>query len=128
MSEQEKETENPNEIVNLVENILEFNRQQQGLGLKILTLNQMLSRLPISLAQLRAGNNSEKLKNGIRPIVLSVQIKITYKATLWKFDWHYLKIGTIFMNSENSKTSESHRFSLDLTDKLNLKDSKKTWF
>ena len=34
MSEQEKETENPNEIVNLVENILEFNRQQQEQGLK----------------------------------------------------------------------------------------------
>ena len=29
------------------------------------------------------------------------------------------------MNSENSKTSESHRFKLDLTDKLNLKDPKK---
>ena len=72
MSEQEKETENPNEIVNLVENILEFNRQQQGLGLKILTLNQMLSRLPISLAQLRAGNNSEKLKNGIRQLLYSL--------------------------------------------------------
>ena len=72
MSEQEKETENPNEIVNLVENILEFNRQQQGLGLKILTLNQMLSRLPIFLAQLRAGNNSEKLKNGIRQLLYSL--------------------------------------------------------
>ena len=72
MSEQEKETENPNEIVNLVENILEFNRQQQGLGLKILTPNQMLSRLPISLAQLRAGNNSEKLKNGIRQLLYSL--------------------------------------------------------
>ena len=72
MSEQEKETENPNEIVNLVENILEFNRQQQGLGLKILTLNQMLSRLPISLVQLRAGNNSEKLKNGIRQLLYSL--------------------------------------------------------
>ena len=129
MSEQEKETENPNEIVNLVENILEFNRQQQGLGLKILTLNQMLSRLPISLVQLRAGNNSEKLKNGIRQLLYSLyRWKKTYKATLWRFDWHYLKIGTIFLNSENSKTSESHRFSLDLTDKLNLKDSKKTWF
>ena len=34
---------------------------------------------------------------------------------------------TIFMNSENSKTSEPHRFKLDLTDKLNLKDPKKTW-
>ena len=32
---------------------------------------------------------------------------------------------TIFMNSENSKTSESHRFKLDLTDKLNLEDPKK---
>ena len=32
---------------------------------------------------------------------------------------------TIFINSENSKTSEPHRFKLDLTDKLNLKDPKK---
>ena len=31
---------------------------------------------------------------------------------------------TIFVKSENSKTSESHRFKLDLTDKLNLKDPK----
>ena len=33
----------------------------RGEGLNILTPNQMLSRLPISLAQLKAGNNSEKL-------------------------------------------------------------------
>ena len=40
------------------QNILEFNRQnQEGQGLKILTPNQMLSRLPISLAQLKTGNN-----------------------------------------------------------------------
>ena len=32
---------------------------------------------------------------------------------------------TIFMNSGNSKTNESHRFKLDLTDKLNLRDPKK---
>ena len=72
MSEQEKETENPNEIVNLVENILEFNRQQQGQRLKILTSSQMLSRLPISLAQLQAGNNTETLKNEIRQLSYSV--------------------------------------------------------
>ena len=72
MSEQEKETENPNEIVNLVENILEFNRQQQGHRLKILTSSQMLSRLPISLAQLQAGNNTETLKNEIRQLSYSV--------------------------------------------------------
>ena len=32
---------------------------------------------------------------------------------------------TIFINTENSKTSEPHRFKLDLTDKFNLKDPKK---
>ena len=48
-------------IINIVERILSFN--QSGEGLKILTPNQMLSRLQISLAQLKIGNNSEKLKN-----------------------------------------------------------------
>ena len=38
-SEQEEETENPNEVVNIVEIIFEFNRQQQGQDLKILTPN-----------------------------------------------------------------------------------------
>ena len=47
-------------------------RNQQGKGLKILTPNQMLSRLPISLAQLKAGNNSEKLKNEIRQLLYSL--------------------------------------------------------
>ena len=31
------------------------------------------------------------------------------------------------MNTENSKTNEPHRFKLDLTDKFNLKNSKKIW-
>ena len=34
-------------------------------------------------------------------------------------------MGTVFMNTENSKTSEPHRFKLDLTDKLNLKNPNK---
>ena len=73
MSEGEKEIENPDETVDIVENILEFNRQQQQQqGLKILTPNQMLSRLPIALAQLKAGNNSEKLKNEIRQLLYSL--------------------------------------------------------
>ena len=46
-----------------------FNYLKQGKGLKILTPNQMLSRLPISLAQLKTGNNSEKLKNEIRQLL-----------------------------------------------------------
>ena len=72
MSEEENKFENPNEIVDIIENILEFNRQQQGQGLKILTRNQMLSRLPIALAHLKAGNNSEKLKNETRHILCSL--------------------------------------------------------
>ena len=57
MSENEIKIEKPYEIVNIVEKILEFNRQEQGQGLKILTPSQMLNRLPIALAQLKAGNN-----------------------------------------------------------------------
>ena len=72
MGEEIKEIKNPNEIVNLAENILEFNRQQQGQRLKILTPNQMLGRLPILLAQLKAGNNSEKLKNETRQLLYSL--------------------------------------------------------
>ena len=47
-------------------------RNQPGRELKILTPNQILSRLPISLAQLKAGNNSEKLKNEIRQLLYSL--------------------------------------------------------
>ena len=45
------------------------NGRSSGSGLKILTKKQMLSRLPILLAQTQAGNNSTKLKNEIRQIL-----------------------------------------------------------
>ena len=44
-------------------------REQEGEGLKILTPNQMLKRIPIALAQIKAGNNSERLLNEFRQIV-----------------------------------------------------------
>ena len=73
MSKEERENEKPDKIVEIVEEILKFNKQnQEGQGIKILTPNQMLSRLPISLAQLQAGNNSEKLKNEIRQLLYSL--------------------------------------------------------
>ena len=77
MSEDEKKkkkkNEQPAKIIKIVEEMLEFNEQNQsGKGLKILTTNQMLSRLPILLAQLKAGNNSEKRKNEIRQIFYSL--------------------------------------------------------
>ena len=66
-------TEENEKIIDIVERILELNSEKQlGLGLKILTPNQMLSRLPITLAQLKAGNNSEKLKNKIRQLLYSL--------------------------------------------------------
>ena len=57
--EKEKEIQKPNKIVDIAKKILEFNKQnQEEKGLKILTPNQMLSRLPISLAE-----QFKKLKN-----------------------------------------------------------------
>ena len=75
MSKEEIKTEKPNETLEIANEIIDFNKeiqkQQEGLGLKILTPNQMLGRLPISLAQLKAGNNSEKLKNEIIQLLYS---------------------------------------------------------
>ena len=60
-------------MLEIIKRILEFNQlNQSGQGLKLLTPNQMFSGLPISLAQLNAGNNSEKLKNEIRQLLYSL--------------------------------------------------------
>ena len=73
MSNDEKKIEKPNEIVDIAEKILELNNQnQQGQGFKTLTPDQMLSRLPISLVQLKAGNNSQKLNNEIKQLLYSL--------------------------------------------------------
>ena len=68
MTEIEKMIKDPELTVNIVEKILKFNEE----GIKILTPNQMLNRLPIALAQLKAGNNSNKLKNEIRQLLYSL--------------------------------------------------------
>ena len=44
----------------------------EGKGLKVLTPKQMLQRLPIALAQVKTGNNSENLLNEIREIAYSL--------------------------------------------------------
>ena len=73
MSEEERKSEKPDKIVKVVEEILKFNEQNhQGKGLKMLASKQMLNRLPISLVQLKAGNNFEKLKNEIRQLLYSL--------------------------------------------------------
>ena len=62
MSEDERKIEKPDKILKIAKE----NQKQGGLGIKILTPNQMLSRLPITLPELNAGTNSENLKNEIR--------------------------------------------------------------
>ena len=56
-------------VKNMSRNIYEL---KQGTGLKIITPKQMLQRLPIALAQIKAGNNSESLLNEIRQNVYSL--------------------------------------------------------
>ena len=89
------ENENPKKIFNIVEKIINFDKQQKGKGrplmlasrpsdlgriartakvsdhlnVKILTLKQMLQRIPIPLAQVKADNTSENLLNEIRQII-----------------------------------------------------------
>ena len=62
---------NKNNMLEIVKRVLEFNQLNKSKqGLKVLTPNQMLSRLlSISLAQLSVGNNSEKLKNENRQLL-----------------------------------------------------------
>ena len=60
-------------IIDIVERNLELNQEKHsGKGLKILTPDQTLSRLAITLAQLKAANNSEKLENEIRQLLYSL--------------------------------------------------------
>ena len=51
------------------EEFVEQRRNQKLQGLKILTPEQIVSRSPISLAQLQSRNNSKKLKNEIRQLL-----------------------------------------------------------
>ena len=71
-------------------------RNQPGQGLKILTPDQMLSRLPITLAQLKAGNNSQKLKNEIRQLLYSLYCSKKLTKTIYNH-----LINAIYKNGNN---------------------------
>ena len=78
------------------------NDWSSGSGSKILTNNQMLNRLPILLAQIQAGNNSNELKNEIRQILYSlykskVLTKTVYNNLIKSIRaWHHvLKNSTL---------------------------------
>ena len=60
-------------------------RNKLGEGLKILIPDQMFSRLPITLAQLKAGDNSQKLKNEIRQILYSLYRSKKLTKTIYNY-------------------------------------------
>ena len=59
-------------------------KNQLGQGLKILTPDLILSRLPITLAQLKAGNNSQKFINEIRQLLYSLYSSKNLTKQLYK--------------------------------------------
>ena len=113
-----------------------WKRKITGIGLKTLTPNKLLTRLPIWLAQTKAVNNLCKLKNEIRQIpyllhhhdkigqlinIINInQIKNEMEQLLWN-----IRMETIFINIGNWKTNEPHKFVLNLSQILDLKNSNK---
>ena len=55
-----------------------------GSGQKIITLQQIFTRLPILLAQIKAGNNSRELKNEIRQLLYSLYRSKQISKTVYK--------------------------------------------
>ena len=119
--------EYPKEVVDIVENILDFNEKQKSKGMKILTLKQTPLRLTIALAQVKASHTSENLLNEIRQIIYSLYREKEVTKKLYSNIINSIKlyngIDTIFINSENSKIP--HRLLLNSPDKINLKRSDK---
>ena len=81
MPDDEVRDKKPDLLAHLVKNVLGATKeiyeipsdeQQEGQGVKILTPKQLITRLPILLAQLKSGNNSQKLKNEIRQLSYSL--------------------------------------------------------
>ena len=112
------------------ENSRHIYKSRQGKGLKILTLKQILQRLPIAFAQIKVSNNSESSLYEIRQITYSLyQSKGITKNVYYniiKSIKYNTKMDTIFINSENIRTSENHVLVLKLTDKLDLRRGPKS--
>ena len=59
-------------VIETISKLSDKEEPEIGKGLKIMTPKQMITRLPILLAQKQAGNNSQKLNNEIRQIIYSL--------------------------------------------------------
>ena len=104
------ENKNLKKVLNIVKKILDFNKQQKGKGIKILSPKQMVQRLPVALVQVKYSLYREKevTKKVYNNLMNSVKL--------------YNRMDTIFMNYGNSETPDSCRVLLKLWDKINLKE------
>ena len=110
------ENENAKKIFNIFEKTLDFNNKEKGKRLKILSPKQMFHRLPIALAQVKAGNTSENLLNEIREIIY-----FFYRAKeITK------KVCNKIMNSKKFQDRmDTIFFLLNLSDKIDFNSSHK---
>ena len=89
----------------------------------------MLQRLPIALEQVKAGNISKNSLNEIRQIIYSLYREKGITKKVYNNIMNSIRLqnrmDTLFMNSQNNKTSDRHRSLFNLSDKINLKISDK---
>ena len=89
----------------------------------------MLQRLPIALAQVKAGNTSGNLLNEIRQILYSLYRAKAITKRVFNNIINSIKLkkrrDTILMNSENDKILNPHRLLINLPEKTNLKVKEK---
>ena len=118
------ENENPNKIIDIVEKIHDFQRQPKGKVIKISTTKQIRQRISIALAEVKAGNTSEKLLNEVRQTIFSLHREEQVTKKVYNNIMNSIKLenrmDTILMNSGNIKTSEPNRLLLNLLDEINL--------
>ena len=79
-------------IVSKVIYFLDFNKQQNGKGLNILTPKKMLQRLPIALTKVKAGNTSENILNEFLQIIFSLYQAKQITKKVYKIIMNLLKL------------------------------------
>ena len=70
-------------VIEAISKLGDKEEQEIGKGLKIMIPREMITRLPILLAQKQAGNNSQKLNNEIRQIIYSLYRSKNLSKTIY---------------------------------------------
>ena len=83
MTTEENEAISSNIKIEAISRLNEKEEPEIGKELKVMTPKQMITRLPILLAQKQAGNNSQKLKNEIRQFIYSLYRSKNLSKTIY---------------------------------------------